>query len=202
MAFMLADPDLQRELLEQRRRAGADKYDEVWDGVYVMHAYPGDEHQDIVGGLQHALREAIQVSGLGRVRPGVNIAADPSDWKRDYRCPDVVVFLNNTLAKCYDTFWTGGDFVVEVVSPGDESRNKIQFYSRVGVQELLIIDRDPWSLELFRSEKGMLVSVERVVTGEPAFESRSLSLSFGLVDDAERPFVIVTRPGDGMSWRV
>ena len=45
-----------------------------------------------------------------------------------------------------------------IVSRDDHSREKISFYEKVGVRELLIIDRDPWQLELFRLASGRLES--------------------------------------------
>ena len=53
------------------------------------------------------------------------------------------------------TFWYGGpDFAVEVISPFDRSRKKFEFYARVGVRELLLVNRKPWSLELYRLDRG------------------------------------------------
>ena len=42
------------------------------------------------------------------------------------------------------------DFLVEIISPGDKSRDKLAFYAELGVRELLVVDRYPWSLELYR----------------------------------------------------
>jgi Uma2 family endonuclease len=67
----------------------------------------------------------IQLEGLGKVRPGVNISDRIVDWKHNFRVPDIVVFLNDTLAECHDTFWFGGpDFAIEIVSPDDRTRDK------------------------------------------------------------------------------
>lgn len=202
MAILLADPQLEADLRKQRREAGADKFDEVWDGVYVMHAYPGDEHQELVGGLTHVFWEVVQAKKLGRARPGVNIASDPADWTNDYRCPDVAVFLNDTAAECHGAFWTSADFVVEVVSQGDESRNKLAFYAKVGVRELLLVDRDPWRLEMHRlGDKELKLSgVTRV--GDAAIASDILPLAVHLEDDPDRPLLVVTHQESGQVWKV
>ncbi|MEQ8846177.1 Uma2 family endonuclease [Botrimarina sp.] len=202
MAVLLADPELEAELRRQRRESGADKYDEVWDGVYVMHAYPEDEHQEIVAGVTHALWEAVQVRKLGRVRPGVNISANPADWKRDYRCPDVVAFLSDTTAECHGVFWNSADFVVEVVSKDDKSREKLDFYARVGVSELLLVDRRPWLLELYRHDGSRLSEVGKAGVGDAELRSNVLPLGFSLLDDADRPFVVVKQSQSGEEWRV
>jgi Uma2 family endonuclease len=39
--------------------------------------------------------------------------------------------------------------VVEVLSPGDESRRKLGFYHRRGVEEVLIVDPDARTVEWF-----------------------------------------------------
>src|SRR5207253_305814 len=60
------------------------------------------------------------------------------------------------------THWCGGpDFCVEIASPGDRSRDKLAFYAGIGVRELLLVDRDPWALELFRLSAGRLEPVGR-----------------------------------------
>ena len=37
MSAVIADPDLERSLIRRRAR-GEDRYDEVWEGVYVVNA--------------------------------------------------------------------------------------------------------------------------------------------------------------------
>ena len=44
------------ELLEWRKRTGADRYDEMWEGVLHMVAAPNREHQDLKGALETYLR--------------------------------------------------------------------------------------------------------------------------------------------------
>ena len=47
MATLIQDIDLSRRLIAERRRLGHDRWDEVWEGVYVMNASPNDEHQEV-----------------------------------------------------------------------------------------------------------------------------------------------------------
>ena len=62
------------------------------------------------------------MAGLGKVFPGVNLAASDEDWTHDYRAPDVVVFLASGTAENRDTYWRGAaDFVIEITSPGDRT---------------------------------------------------------------------------------
>ena len=66
------------------------------------------------------------------------------------------------------THWYGGpDFAVEVISPYDRSRKKLDFYAKVGVRELLLVDRKPWSLELYRLTDGELKLVGEITPDPP-----------------------------------
>ena len=88
---------------------------------------------------------------LGKVYQGVNVSDRDDDWTKNFRCPDVAVYLTGNPAVAKGAYWHGGpDFAVEILSPDDRSREKLDFYARVGVRELLLIDRDPWALELYR----------------------------------------------------
>jgi Uma2 family endonuclease len=151
MPAFIADPDVERKIRAEREAAGADKYDEVWDGVYVIMPLPNIEHQRIVGLLNSYFVSIIDAAGIGQSFPGVNVSDRRRNWKQNYREPDVAVFLNGNPAENCGTHWLGGpDLAVEIVSPHDRSREKFEFYARVGVTELLLIDRSPWRLELYR----------------------------------------------------
>ena len=50
----------------------------------------------------------IGLRGLGEVLPGVNVSDRIENWKDNFRCPDVTVFLNGTTAQNCVTFWFGG----------------------------------------------------------------------------------------------
>src|SRR5262249_5094249 len=148
---------------------GGDRYDEVWEGVTFMPPLANNQHQSL--GVEFgvmfclALGEAVR----GRIYDGVNVSDRVEDWLYNYRCPDVAVFLPGCLAQDCGTHWYGGpDFGVEIVSPHDRSREKLEFYARVGVRELLIIDRDPWGLELYRLRDGELRSVGQSTLARPA----------------------------------
>jgi len=51
MPTMILDPDLEEKLRAQRAAWGGDRYDEVWEGVYMMMALPKNEHQRFVARL-------------------------------------------------------------------------------------------------------------------------------------------------------
>jgi Uma2 family endonuclease len=127
-------------------------------------------------------------------------------WTQNYRCPDVVVYFANTKAKNCGTHWCGGpDFGVEIVSDDDLTRDKIPFYSKVSMRELLLIDRDPWRLELLRLSGKKLKSVGLSAGSKSAsLASRVLALTFRLVGGSgkRRPKIEVTHSPDGKKWSV
>lgn len=198
MAMLVLDRSFEEQVRADRKARGIDKYDEVWDGVYVMSPLANDEHQEIVSGLNTVLQIVVAWTGLGKVRPGVNVS-DRENWTENYRCPDVVVFLQGTSAINRGAFWLGGpDFAVEVLSDGDRARAKLPFYAKVGVRELLLVDRVPWALELYRLADGSLVPVGRSTPEHPdALASEVVPLTFRLVAGKERPRIeIKQRDGD------
>jgi Uma2 family endonuclease len=190
-------------ILRRRRKCGGDRYDEVWNGVYVMSPLADNEHQEVASNLAGIFKQAV--SGRGRVFAGANVSDRPERWKKNFRCPDVAVFLPGNPAEDRGTFWFGGpDFAVEIISKEDRSREKLDFYAKVGVKELLLIDRKPWRLELYRLDNGVLSPVGTV---EPAavgavLESAVLPVSFRLTQSAPRPEIVICQTIDGRTWTV
>lgn len=201
---IIRDRQVEEELRAARKRSGADRYDEVWEGVTVMSPLADYEHQEIVSNLTILLGVVITWEGLGTVLAGTNISDGREDWTKNYRCPDLVVLLNDTKAEVRGTHLVGGpDLAVEIASPDDATREKIPFYAQVGTRELLIVDRDPWALELLRLENGQLVSVGRS-TAEDArvLESVVVPLTFRLEPGEARPRMVVDQPATGRSWTI
>jgi Uma2 family endonuclease len=157
---LVKDIDRADELIQERKRLGADRYDEVWDGVYVMPSMPSLEHQELVLDLGTIFDEVVKRPGLGKVYPGVNLSDRASHWKQNYRVPDLVVVLKDSRAVSHSTHVQGAaDFLVEIESPGDDSEEKGPFYAGLGVRELLLIHRDKRTLGLLRLEGQELVLV-------------------------------------------
>ncbi len=204
MATLVQDFDLSRQLIAKRKRSGHDRFDEVWEGVYVMNPLPNIEHQELVGELTYLLASVIKESQLGRVMPGANVSDREHGWKKNYRCPDVVVFLNDSQAVDCDTFWLGGpDFAVEIVSPGDRSREKLDFYAKVGTRELLLIDRKPWSLELYRLAGEKLLRVGKSTLAKRDWlTSEVVPLKWRLVAGKSRPQIEAVHRTSRKKWRM
>lgn len=204
MTTVIEDKDLERRVRRYRKRLGADRYDEVWDGVYVMAAMPNNEHQGIVNKLAFAFESVLGQPGRGLVFPGVNISDQTTYWKRNYRCPDVAVFLERTSAQDRGTHWYGGpDLAIEIVSPGDRSRLKLDFYAAVRTREVLILDRDPWRLELFRLDGTNMnsVGISTPEMGE-VIHTESVPFTWRLVAGADRPQVELVSTENEQRWVV
>jgi Uma2 family endonuclease len=204
MSVLVLDSDVAERIKAARVVSGSDRWDEVWDGVYVMSPLPNNEHQQIVAGLVFVLQTVIGMPGLGSVFPGVNVSDQEDDWTKNYRCPDVAVFLRGGSAINRQMYWYGGpDFAVEIVSPEDRAREKIPFYAKVGVRELLIIDRDPWTLELYRLHEGALNLVGTCTDKEPReLPSAVVPLTFRVDREAASPRIQVTQSDGALTWTV
>ena len=204
MVTIVNDADVSRDLIEERRAQGLDRWDEVWEGTYCIMTQPSDDHQDLVAGLTAMLYEVVQRSEQGKVRPGVNVSDRVDDWRENYRCPDVVVYLAENPAEDHGAFWYGGpDLAVEILRPGDQAREKRGFYARIGTRELLIVDRDPWSLELYRPTGGQLLLQGRSTldTSDP-LTSETVPLSFQLAAGGDRPHIRVHHMHDSREWTI
>ncbi len=203
MAVMVLDPYLEQQVLAQRIGSDGDQYDEVWEGVYIVTPLPNNDHQTIVGELVWLLQEVVRRGELGQVFPGVNLSDRDEGWKQNYREPDVAVFLRDTKAVNCGTHWRGAaDFLVEIISPGERTRDKIPFYGSIGVGELLIVDREPGALELYRHQQSRLEIVGQSTLSAPdVLTSRTVGLTFQLCPGDPRPQIRATHPASGRQWK-
>jgi Uma2 family endonuclease len=204
MATLITDPTLEEQIRAQRAEWGGDRFDEVWEGTYMMTPLPNSEHSQIQSKLVVVFQNALGFSSPAVVYGGVNVSDRTDDWTKNYRCPDVAVVFPGGIAKDCDTHHLGGpDFVVEVVSPYDRSREKIVFYGRVGVRELLLVDRDPWALELYRLHDGQLELAGQSRPEQPdLLASQVLPLTFCLIDGDKRPRIEVNHSDGAQKWVV
>ncbi len=179
---LVQDPLVAVPLLEERRRSGLDRNDEVWDGTYIFMPLAGPQHQQYVNRIAYQLTRFLDDSGRpGVVEPGTNVTDRRDDWTKNYRCPDVVLFLPGNPAEQRSSHWLGGpDLAVEVLSEGDLAMEKLPFYASVGVRELWVLDRDPWRLSRFRLTDGALVEDGVAEPGGPPVRSVVLPLDWAL----------------------
>ena len=203
MATMVMPPDRFQAIIARRRRYGHDSHDEVWNGVYVMSPEADNSHQHLAFTIAKIIDLAISRKGAV-VYPGVNVSDQVDDWTRNYRVPDIAVFMPGNPAENRETHFLGGpDFLVEVVSKYDRSRRKLDFYASVGVREVLFVNRDPWRLDLYKLGDGKL---ELAATSRPdgaiAIESDVLGLSFRLEPSKPRPRIEVDDVLSGAHWTI
>jgi Uma2 family endonuclease len=120
------------ELLERRRASGLDRLDEVWEGVRHMVSAPSGEHADIAQQLAVALDGPSRAAGLIPAMHEVNLGVS----EHDYRVPDGGLHRQRPRGVWHAT----AALVVEILSPDDESWDKLPFYARQGVDEVLLVD--------------------------------------------------------------
>jgi Uma2 family endonuclease len=142
------------EVLEWRKRTGADRRDEVWDGVLHMGPSPSNEHQRTEGDLEYLLRSVWTGRSGGAVLHQINVARG-EPWQRDFRIPDLVLILPGSRAIDRGEYYEGGpDVVVEIQSPHDETYEKLPFYAQIGVREVWIVERDTKAVEIHALRDG------------------------------------------------
>jgi len=133
MPTLVLDPQPREveALIERRRRLGQDLFDEVWEGVLHMNPAPRGGHGAIETQLTVLLAPLARAAGLvltGQFNVGV--------CEQDYRVPDLGLHREFADRVWYPT----AALVVEIVSPGDESYKKFDFYAAHDVDELVIVD--------------------------------------------------------------
>lgn len=99
-------------LIDERRRTGIDRVDEVWEGVYVVNPPPSFRHSTIAGLILDLLRPDADARDLV-VRREVGIGGTD-----DYRIPDVVVADPADLDDAGQHLLTAA-IAVEVLSPSE-----------------------------------------------------------------------------------
>lgn len=201
MAVLIHEPQLERQLIAERRASGADRFDEVWEGVYVRAPFPNDEHQELAVGISSVLQVLLGWGELGAVRAGVNVSDREIGWTKNYRCPDVAAFLPTGTARNCGTHWCGGpDFAVEILSPDDQAREKLPFYGLIGTRELLLIDRQDWALELYHLQGSSLLLTARTTVDAEPLASQVLPISFRLTPHEPRPKLQILHNDGRQEW--
>lgn len=133
--------------LDRRRELGQDGFDEVWDGEYhvapMAHGRQGWTDEEIVT----ALRTRARAAGLRGSGP-INVGQPDN-----YRVPDRAYLRTRRTALWNPTV----TIAVEIISAGDESRLKFDFYFQADVEELLLVDPLARTVEWFARSAGGFV---------------------------------------------
>ena len=159
-------PELEASLAE-RRRLDQDRLDEVWQGVYHMNPGPHPRHARASTTFLVAVHPWIEAAGLTG-GPECNVGE-----KDDYRVGDQVW----TRDEVDELYLPTAAIVVEILSPGDESRLKFDHYAAHQVDEFVIIDPDLQSVEWYRLADSAY---------EPTTHSDVLGVDTSVIVDAMR----------------
>jgi putative restriction endonuclease len=124
-------PELEA-LFERRRLAGVDRLDEVWQGVHHVVPGPSIEHADISQQLAVLLDGPARVAGLRPTMSEFNLG----ESEHDFRVPDGGLHRPGASGVWQAT----AAAVVEILSPDDETWQKLPFYADHDVDEVLIVD--------------------------------------------------------------
>lgn len=155
MATVVLDPyAYELEALKERRRvSGLDRLDEVWEGVLHMVPAPSLEHARIAQQLAVALDGPARAAGLIAAMHEFNLG----DSEQDYRIPDGGLLRPGAGGVWLHT----AALVVEIISPGDETWKKLPFYTKHGVDEVLIVDPAARALHWLGLAEGEYSPIER-----------------------------------------
>ena len=136
--------DVSEEFLEERRQLGHDKRDELWEGELHMVPPGSFIHGTVSAAFLIALTPIarrrgllVRTSEIGVFNPNVD---------ESYRIPDVSVARPEHVS---DRGFEGAELVIEVLSPNDESRKKFDFYARIGVREVWLVEPKTRETELY-----------------------------------------------------
>lgn len=138
-------------LIERRRRLGLDHRDEVWEGVLHMNPPPSHEHERLLMVLARLLGPYADAAGL-EMTGGVGLGE-----QNDYRVPDLALHRPGAAAQWHPTM----ALALEIVSPGDETWDKLPFYAAHDVDEVLIVDPQEQSVAWLGLAHGEYHSIER-----------------------------------------
>jgi Uma2 family endonuclease len=155
MRTLVLDPEtagLER-LLERRRRSGIDRFDEVWEGVLHLAPAPRKAHWMLDQQLAVLLDEPARAAGL---IPGSDFNLGESE--DDYRIPDAGLHRPDEMG---DVWHPTAALAVEIVSPGDETWEKLPFFAGHGVDEVLIVDPADRSVHWLGLVAGEYREIER-----------------------------------------
>ncbi len=117
--------------MERRHQSGLDRLDEIWEGVYHVVPAPSGPHATIESQLHRLLGPFAAAVGLtmtGQCNLG--------ESEQNFRVPDSALHRNPPTGVWNPT----AAMVVEIVSPNDETWEKLPFYAAHHVDEVLIVD--------------------------------------------------------------
>ena len=138
-------------LLERRRRSGIDRFDELWDGVLHMAPMAHSRHGKVQAQLFEFLGPLARSAGMSTCGE-FNVGE-----QNDFRIPDGGLLIPGSHA----VFHATAALVFEVLSPGDETFEKLPFYAAHGVEEVLILDPEERTVQWLALSGGEYLPAEQ-----------------------------------------
>ncbi len=117
-------------LIAKRRALDLDRFDELWEGVLHMNPAPHGRHARLQAQLIKLLGPLAEAAGL------IDLYVFNLGASDDYRIPDAGLLHPGPD----ELYYTTAALVLEIVSPGDQSYEKLPFYATRHVDEVLIVD--------------------------------------------------------------
>ena len=145
------------EILRFRERTGADRFDEMWEGVLHIPPSPSFHHQSHASHILNFFVEVWCTRAGGAAVMQVNVSTHDR-WDQDYRIPDVSVMLPERVPQG-EVMFVRPNVVFEVRSPGDETYDKLTFYAAVGVEAVVVVERDTKAVQVFALSGGNFILV-------------------------------------------
>ncbi|MHB1468304.1 MAG: Uma2 family endonuclease [Solirubrobacteraceae bacterium] len=139
-------------LLERRKRRGQDRHDEVWGGMLHMAPSPSYRHSVLAADVISVLKAYAGAAGLT-----ASLDFNLGDSVDDFRVPDAGLHRPGAAEVWLPT----AALVVEILSPDDETWEKLSFYAAHNVDELLVIDPEARSVDWRALESGRYKPIER-----------------------------------------
>ena len=147
--------EVPQALLDDRRAKGLDKSDEMWEGELHMVPPPSDQHREVALALLRVLAPLADARNLiSRYESGLFRPGTENDW----RVPDQTYARPELRSP--RGIEGGASLVVEILSPHDETYEKLDWYASLGVGEVLVVEPESRRVELFANRDGHMVAVE------------------------------------------
>jgi hypothetical protein len=139
-------------MLDERRRRGEDRRDEMWDGLPHLQPVLDRAHQELATAFLRAADPVSEAAGL-RIgqHPRLFRSAD------DYRVPDQAVYRPEQMS---ERGLESAELVIEIRQDWDQTYEKLDFYARVGVEEVLVLHPQPRGVELLLERGGRMLPVQ------------------------------------------
>ncbi len=138
------------EWLAERARLGHDRWDEIWDGVLHLPPPPSFAHQSLGTDL-------LLFVGSRLLHRGIRVVYEtgvyrPGSARLDYRVPDMsFIPIDPPVGLVSQRGIEGGALaVLELLSPDDETYDKLLFYASLGIREVIVIDPASRAGEVYR----------------------------------------------------